>query len=365
MIVKKLYLAGFRNLHEQEVSFSPDVNLLIGNNAQGKTSFLEALYFLANCKSFRTARNKDLISWNSSGAFLKLDLEDRLVSQEIEITLTSNSRKILVNHKSIKSLIDYLGVLKVICFAPENLSLVKGSPALRREFLDRHMVDINPRLIIPLVKYNQALKNKNSLLKNRQANRLNIEAWNQIIAELSEEIICQRIDFTKRLNEEAKIVHQQYGPKDGTLDLTYVSGCIEDNDYSKDSIFRRLNENFEKEMIMKSSLIGPHRDDLEIKLNQQPARSFASQGQTRSLALSLKFAVVKMIEDEYQESPIILLDDLDSELDQERLTLLYDFLLSKNRQIFISGTSIPGSVQQLGKNFSHFEINKGQAVTLN
>ncbi len=364
MIIENLYLAGFRNLEEQEVQFSPEVNLLIGNNAQGKTSFLEALYFLANCKSFRTAKNKDLISWNGPGAFLKVELKDRLVKQEIEINLTSNSRKILVNQKKISNLVDYLGVLRVICFAPENLSLVKGSPALRREFLDRHLVDINPRFLNYLVKYNKALKNKNTLLKNRQANRLNIEAWNQILAELAEQIIIERLAFTQRLNIEAQVVHQKYGPKDGILELSYQTACGLNGDFSKEIIFQQLNENFEKEVILKNSLIGPHRDDLEIKLNQQLARSFASQGQTRSIALSLKFAVVKMIEEEYQESPIILLDDLDSELDQERLVLLYDFLLSKSRQIFISGTSIPASIDQLGKSMSHFEIQNGLAKVL-
>lgn len=364
MIVQNLYLAGFRNLAEQEVNFSPEVNLLIGNNAQGKTSLLEALYFLANCKSFRTSRNKDLIAWNSPGAFLRVILQDRLVQQEIEINLTGSQRKILVNQKKITNLVDYLGVLKVICFAPENLSLVKGSPALRREFLDRHMVDINPKYISYLVKYNKALKNKNSLLKNRQANRLNIEAWNQILAELSEVIILERIRFINKINLEAQSIHQKYGPKDGLLTLDYQSECAELPDFCKEAIFKQLNENFEKEVIVKKSLIGPHRDDLEIKLGEQLARNFASQGQTRSIALSLKFAVVKMIEEEYQETPIILLDDLDSELDRERLTLLYDFLLGKNRQIFISGTALPERIQELGKTFTHLQIDAGIATNL-
>ncbi len=364
MIVEKLFLAGFRNLTEQEINFSTEVNLLIGNNAQGKTSLLEALYFLANCKSFRTSRNKDLIAWDAPGAFLKVVLQDRLTQQEIEINLTGSSRKILVNEKKITSLVDYLGVLRVICFAPENLSLVKGSPALRREFLDRHMVDVNPRFLNYLVKYNKALKNKNSLLKNRGANRVNIEAWNQILAELAEDIILQRIKFIHKIDLEAQAIHNEYGAKDGLLTLNYQSECAELPDFCKATIFQYLNDNFEKEVILKKSLLGPHLDDLEIKLNNQPARSFASQGQTRSIALSLKFAVVKMIEEEHQETPIILLDDLDSELDRERLALLYDFLLSKKRQIFISGTSLPESISQLGKNFTHFEISEGKAKIL-
>ena len=365
MIVKSLYLADFRNIAEETVNFSPELNLLIGNNAQGKTSFLEALYFIANCKSFRTSRIKDLIRWGSEGAVLKINFEDRLINQEVQITLTNQSRKITANQKKITNLADYLGTLRVICFSPENLSLVKGSPNLRREFIDRHLVDLNPRALTSLVKYNQALKNKNQLLKNRQANRINIEAWNKILAELSLEIITLRQDFIAMLNQEAQIIHQAYGEQDGKLEIEYSSAYGDPDSFNKQAILDRYNNNFEKELILKNTVEGPHRDDLMIKINQQLARSFASQGQARSIALSLKFAVVKMIEDRYEEAPIIILDDLDSELDQERLKQLYQFLLGKKRQVFISGTSLPVNISEFSANFFQFEISNGQARPIN
>lgn len=337
MYLKKIYLACYRNLKQQEVEFIPELNFVIGKNAQGKTNLLEAIYLLSNGKSFRNNKIKEFINWDLEEAYLRANLLNNISNHVIELSIKGSVRKFTLDNNPIHSLVDYLGTIKTVCFTPEDLNLIKGQPALRRAFIDRHITDLTPDFLTNLVKYNKATKSKSLLLKEKNQSFDLIKPWNAIMADHAAVIIRKRNQFIKNLQIKANQIYSKFAKTDGEIELSWKNS-IESENISE--IFLNLNSAFEKEKILKQCLYGPHRDDLLIFLNSKQASKFASQGQTRSIALALKFAVVELIEEKFKESPIILLDDLDSELDKSRAEDLHKLLFSEKRQIFVSGTEM-------------------------
>lgn len=359
MIIRKLFISGYRNLEKQELDFSENINFIIGKNAQGKTNFLEAIHLFSRVKSFRTSKNSDLINWSSDLAFLKGDFKNNLTNYQVELIVAKDKREIFLNSKAVNNIAEYLGNVRTVSFVPDNLSLVKGQPALRREFLDRHMVDLDNNFLATLVKYNKARASKAVLLKKDACQLREIEPWNELLAKLSAEIIQRREEFLKSLLEKSKTIYQEFVSGDGEFTLNINSNLYKDSIISADEILSKLNEEFPKEKVLRQAYYGIHRDDLLINLKNKKARTFASQGQIRTITLVLKLAVVELIEEKFQDSPILLLDDLDSELDRDRLSRLYDLLFSQSRQTFITGTEIR---KNLGENIAK---NRHKIFTLN
>lgn len=360
MLLEKLYISGFRNLEKQEVSFVPSVNFIIGKNGQGKTNLIESIFLLANAKSFRSSKISDLLNWDDKQANIWGKVKNQITTLELEVELKSRKKKFLLNSKPTSTIIEYIQNLTCICFTPEDLRLVKGEPSIRRKFLDRHTVDIYPEILKTMVDYNRAIKSKNILLKDENINREMVFTWNKVISKCAKQIIEKRALFVNKLEKKINEVHTKYAKEDGNIKLSVVSNLHEEEIPTEEDILLFLNDSFDQERRRGRSIYGPHRDDLSIDYSGRKAHSFASQGQSRSIALSLKFAVVEMIEEKQEESPIILLDDLDSELDSDRALDLFSFLYEKQRQIFITGTEIRESVMNIiPENSKIFVINGG------
>jgi DNA replication and repair protein RecF len=237
---------------------------------------------------------------------------------------------------------DLIGRLRVIAFSPADLSLVKGSPAGRRRFLDRHMVDLNPPFIKVLMSYQRALASKSAVLKQPGCTYAHLKPWNELLAYSCGKIVENRVKFLELLYDKSSSFHKLYAPTDGELKLTLESDFFQDGRVlSEEEILARFENAAPREMAMRSATIGAQRDDVSVTLGGVDARAYASQGQTRSVVLSMKLGVIEMIESATGESPVVILDDVDSELDKTRSERLFSALLNKPRQIVVTGTEGP------------------------
>jgi DNA replication and repair protein RecF len=248
-----------------------------------------------------------------------------------------------------------VGSCGVVAFSPSDLSLVKGAPAGRRRFLDRHMVDLQPSFLGTLVAYQRAVASKAALLKSSQVDISQLEAWNEILTEHGGKIVENRLNFLKSLGERARVFQSEFAQSDGDLQLTLESDFVtKEGVVSRDAIIQGLQKIAEREIVMRSTLFGPHRDDVAISLGNSAdgrgidARAFASQGQTRSIVLALTLGVIELMEDKLGEAPIVVLDDVDSELDAPRAKRLFAALGRRERQLIITGTSQPPPELQQG-----------------
>lgn len=364
MQINKIFLSNFRNLAEQEIPFYQNVNYIYGKNAQGKTNLIESIFLLANSKSFKTNKIVDYINWEEEEANLAIDISNSITNHTLSLNIKKRKKNFLLNNKQITSIIDYLGKLIVVCFTPDDLSLIKGEPQIRRKFIDRHCVDLNPSFMKTLVDYSRAIKSKNIILKSEGASKEMLFAWNKVLAKLIFDIINKREVFLKKLSIKLNETHQEFAKVDGHISLKIISNLSENHqDLSIEDINLKLNSEVDRELKAKRSILGTHRDELKIFYSNKDAKFFASQGQSRSLALSLKFAVVSLIEETINDSPVILLDDLDSELDSERVSSLFNFLYKKQRQIFITGTSIRDSLKyEMPSESGVFYIEQGKII---
>ncbi|MGI6524589.1 MAG: DNA replication/repair protein RecF [Bdellovibrionota bacterium] len=338
MYVEKLKLYNFRNFEDFSATFSNNVNFIIGDNAQGKTNLIEAINVISTTKSFRTSQIKDLITWNKHEMSVFLTLHGNLVDQDLCFSVSKKGRQAYVNGEKCAAT-DFISRLCCVAFSPTDLTLIKGSPEERRKFIDRHIVDIWGYLIKDMLEYNRALKSKNAILKTPHPTPAMISVWNEIMARTAVNIINARRTFLLRLEKNANLVHALFGANDGRLSLRLKTNFgSDDKEVTQEEILKKLNDNISRELALQTSLIGPHRDDVIIKLNEHDAKAFASQGQTRSVVLSLKLGVIALLESERKDPPVLLLDDVDSELDEKRREAFFDFILSSPRQVFITGT---------------------------
>jgi len=263
--------------------------------------------------------------------------------------MKSSRKELYVNGDKVNSLSSYIGKLLCVGFSPGDLALVQGSPQERRRFLDRHMTELNPSYMDVLMEYHRALKNKLKVLKSTGITPRELQPWNEILAEKMVTIIARRHRFLQQLSEISNRYHGLYSLNDGELSLQLRSSvCSAAELPDANTLFEKLSHISEKEILLKSSLAGTHRDEVVIRIGGHDARAYASQGQARSIVLSLKLAVIELLEKQYDESPVIVLDDVDSELDERRSGAFFDLILSQGRQVFITGTDLrhtilPGS----------------------
>lgn len=346
MICNRVEIRNFRNSELAEVEFTDGVNVLLGSNAQGKTNLLEAVYLACTSKSFRASNDSQLIKFGADGAFVSVDFTD---TRKQNITFKyqlGKRRQIELNKNKVTKISDMIGRFKCVLFCPEHLSLIKGAPAVRREFLDFAISQLRPMYAVSLQKYERILKERNSLLKNALDDRATydstIEFWNEqlcheaaIISRMRESYIKQAeaymaecfIEMSKRTGRENEIPTLKYlgSSKQESYD---------DLGVTRDNYMRLLHERPEREIFAGTSLYGVHRDDVEICLGDRSARDFASQGQQRSLALCLKLAEGEIVKKDSGEYPVFLLDDVLSELDEGRRKYLIDEI--KGKQVIMT-----------------------------
>ena len=346
MICNKVEIKNFRNSEYAAVEFTEGVNILLGSNAQGKTNLLEAVYLACTSKSFRAANDSQLIRFGCESASVSVDFTDTR-RQNISFNYQLGKRRqIEINKNKITKISDMIGRFKCVLFCPEHLSLIKGAPSVRRDFLDFAICQLRPMYSVALGKYEKILKERNSLLKNALDDRATydktIEFWNEqlvheaaIISRMRESYIKQAeaymvecfLEMSKRTGRENEIPKLVY--KGSSQQESY-----EDMNVTRDNYMRLLHERPEREIYAGTSLYGVHRDDVEIYLGDRLARDFASQGQQRSLALCLKLAEGEIVKKDSGEYPVFLLDDVLSELDEGRRKYLIDEI--KDKQVIMT-----------------------------
>jgi len=340
VFVDTIKLFKFRNLLDQQVQFAPGVNIIVGRNGQGKTNLLEAVVFLGLSKSFRTSRSDELVQWGAeAGAvFGRLVRQDGAV--ELGISLESGAKRAYINKEPVKSLGQYLGRLVTVTFAPRDVFLVKGGPPERRNLIDRALVDLKPAYFQKLLNYQRALRHRNKMLKDQVGAAAQYEPWEALLATEAAEITEQRRWFIETLQTRADRAYWHFSTEEGRLGLSLRVKGFPKELPGREQYLEQYRRGRQQELRYRSTLIGPHLDDISIELGGHDSKAFASQGQTRSIVLSLTLGIIELLEEQHNDSPVILLDDVDSELDQYRAAAFFQMIFAQRRQVIMTGTNL-------------------------
>lgn len=347
MILNHLSLHHYRNYDHVELSTEHNVNILVGPNAQGKTNLLEAIFVLALTKSHRTNKDKELIQWNKDQTLLHAEVDKKYGLNKLDLYISQQGKKAKINGLEQKKLSNFVGTINVVMFAPEDLEIVKGSPSIRRRFLDMEIGQVQPSYVYDLLQYQRILNQRNNYLKQlfstKKLNQDMMEVWNQQLVQLGTKIIKKRQSFITKLQKWAEKVHLGITKDQEQLQIKYQPS-FEIEDFKDETVvfnqfMIKLSQVKDQEMKRGITLIGPHRDELQFFINDKEVQMYGSQGQQRTTALSLKLAEIELIHEEVGEYPILLLDDVLSELDRFRQTQLIETFQSKV-QTFITTTGI-------------------------
>ncbi|NLX62246.1 MAG: DNA replication/repair protein RecF [Tissierellia bacterium] len=364
MNVKNLRLINFRNYNNVYLELDDKLNIFIGKNAQGKTNLLEAIYVSATGKSFRTNRDRELINFNKKEAYIgsKVQIGEREKLIEIKLDRIAPKR-IKINKLELKKQKELNSGLNVVVFSPDDLSLVKGSPKERRLFLDTSISQVKPVYRYNLNRYNKILIQRNNLLKAGKSKKdlVNLlDIFDMQLVKTGTDIIISRFNFIDKLSKVALNIHNRLTLNKEKLLLNYDSSISFKNlnrQEIESSFIKSLKENRYKDMLTGSTSTGPHRDDMKIYINNMDSRTFASQGQQRTIVLTIKLSEVEIIYKDTGSYPVLLLDDVFSELDSDRRKYLISFF--KNTQTFITSTDIENLDELMDSNPLMFTIENG------
>lgn len=359
MIIEGIQLHNFRNFENLELSFDSSRNVLIGENAQGKTNLIEAIYFCGFARSFRTQNSADLIRIGEQRGSVSLNLVSEDISKNITIVLDQNGKKMIKKDgKLIRRTADLLNNLVVMVFSPEDLRIIKDSPEKRRNFINKELSQIRPRYYECVRLYREALQQKNFLLRDDQRNgNLNeeiLDIYDIQLAKYGGEIVKYRKNFIRMLSQRANDIQQSITGGKEELQIKYIHSMTEEHPY-EDLLARR-----DRDIYSGHSGVGPQRDDLEFYINGRNARKYGSQGQQRTVALALKLAEIGIARDVIGENPVLLLDDVLSELDEERQTYLFRQI--EDVQLFITTTDSHSGMLDKMLNGKVYTIQSGVVV---
>lgn len=331
MICSKIKLVDYRNVSEAEICFEPGVNFIYGENAEGKTNLLEAVYLFARGRSFRTSHDTELIQHGKNSAAVKIEFSDKNRVQKLELYYDSDgNRRSIKNGIPIYKMSEFIGNFRAVLFCPQMLGIIQDGPAVRRNFLDIAISQIKPVYLSSLQNYKRILNQRNALLKDGENEGFEtmMEVFAEQLSEYAEIISRERQNYTEKLNTHLKMYFEDMTNGREKPQLYYES------QKSKDDYLKMFTENIKKELKYGISLYGPQKDDLHVSLNGYEAKDFCSQGQQRSLALALKIGEGEISKQVCGEYPVFLFDDIMSELDDKRKFYLLNNL--KMRQIIMT-----------------------------
>jgi DNA replication and repair protein RecF len=358
MNVKYLQLKGFRNYNELFIELNKGTNVFVGDNAQGKTNILEAIYYCSLAKSHRTNKDKELINWNGEEAYIKVHVCKTRLDKKIEIKIFKEGKKgININSIKVQKLSELVGSFNVIMFSPEDLNIVKESPSYRRKFLDIELCKLSSRYYYSLTQYKKILLERNLAIKKWNTNIDIIEVYDKQLSEFGAIIIKDRITYIEKLNEKGKKIHSDITSNSEIIDIKYLTP-IKDLDNIQDNLYLLLCKNRKRDIETRITSVGPHRDDFSIDINGIDARIFGSQGQQRTSVLTIKFGALAIIKELTGEYPVLLLDDVLSELDTKR----QEYILSsiKGVQTLITCTGVNDIRKHLNSESKIFEVMLGE-----
>ena len=361
MQITRIRLQDFRNYKDQEAEFHPQVNLIAGDNAQGKTNLLESIYVASLGRSFRTPKDKEMIRFGEEFSLLRAAFDGEEGERQVEIRLIRDGKKeIRVDKVRVERLSDMMERFYVVVFSPEDLKIVKEEPEKRRSFMDRELCRLSLSYLHHLVLYKKTLMQRNALLRSPNPDREALYVWDDALAGHGAQIIHRRESFLRDISGISSGIHSQITQDKETLELSYLPSVspAATPEATKARLMERLLETRSADLRQGSTSAGPHKDDIQIDINGVQARAFGSQGQQRTAALSMKLAEIRLIELEKGEKPVLLLDDVLSELDHDRQKYLIKSL--SGSQLFITAADLSGELLKgLPQGFS-FSVEQGK-----
>ncbi|MBN2981189.1 MULTISPECIES: DNA replication/repair protein RecF [Cohnella] len=372
MQLNRLTLQGYRNYERLSLNTSAGVNILVGPNAQGKTNLLEAIHVLALTKSHRTSKDKELIGWNQPFARIRAELTRKYGDISMELQLSPQGKRAKVNELEQRKLSGFVGTINVVLFAPEDLDIVKGAPGVRRRFMDMEIGQVHPGYLYDLQQYQKIMQQRNNYLKSTdlaRASQAMLDVWNEQLAASGVKMMQKRKTFIHKLQGWAEKIHRGITGGGELLTVEYrpsfggsEDGASQDEAYLFEQFMLKLTQGKEQEFRRGMTLAGPHRDDLAFFINGKDVQSFGSQGQQRTAALSLKLAELELMREEIGEYPLLLLDDVLSELDQQRQTHLIETFQSRV-QTFITTTGLESVNMNRLHDAAVYEVRNGEIVS--
>lgn len=360
MPVKSLTLLNYRNYNNESFLFDSNFNLIVGQNGQGKTNLLEAINLICKFKPFRKTNFGEIINFNSDETRLKGEILNKNNLNEINIQLLKNSKIIKLNNKILYRTAKYANQNKLVTFLPQEIDIIKGSAANRRNYLDLIITNINPEHLHDSKNYYKTLKQRNALLaKLAQSNSDLLEVWNEKLSEPAERIIQRRVKFIDKISP---LINKYYDEISGTknlINIEYNSRFKITSDYKNDYL-QSLKQNLKKDILRKFTTTGPHRDQVAININGEDSSKFASQGESKSLVLSIKSTEIELYREFAGEYPILILDDISSELDDMRKGYYSELLNNYSGQIFVATANLEPAFKSHANKI--FYIKSGSVV---
>ncbi|CEH36062.1 DNA replication and repair protein RecF [Romboutsia lituseburensis] len=366
MRLNSLQLVNFRNYDNLYLEFNKKVNLLVGKNGQGKTNIVESIYMLSFGKSFRTSKDKEIVKFETENLYVGGNFSKEHTNGLIEVAIGKNKKGIKVNKIHIQKIYELLGNINVVIFSPEDLRLVKEGPKERRSFIDKEISQIMPKYYNYLTNYNKILFQRNQLLKSKNVDSALLDVYDESLAKYGSYIYILRRDFIKKIANISKNLHEKLTGGIEELSITYknqLNICDEDTTstvYNK--FIEKLMSNREHDIETRTTRYGLHKDDLNIYINGLDVRLYGSQGQQRTASISLKLSEIELINNEVGEYPILILDDVFSELDETRQKLLVDNL--NVVQMFITTAEIAHKNIFDKSNTTIFNIESGHVINI-
>ena len=324
MIIESVDLQNYRNYEFLNMTFDNKINIIYGDNAQGKTNILESLYVCATSKSHRGSKDKDIIRFGNDEAHIKVMVKKHGMNYRLDMHLKKNKTKgIAVNGIPIRRAVELFGIINIIIFSPEDMNIIKNGPSERRRFMDMELSQLDKIYLSNLVNYNKVVVQRNKLLKQLQFSGDSglvdmLDVWDMQLVRYGSEIIKRRMDFIDDINSIIRPVHSKLSGNKEILNLRYIPCTTTDN--FKDEVIRSR----ERDIKFKMTNVGPHKDDVAFFINDKDVRKYGSQGQQRTCALSLKLAEIELVKKVINDTPVLLLDDVLSELDANRQNFLLD-----------------------------------------
>ena len=356
MYINKLKLKNFRNYESLDIELDKGLNVFIGNNAQGKTNLLEAIYIMAIGKTYKSHKDTEFIKWDTDDLYMQTIVYKRDREENIQIYNDKNKRKkIIINDISIKRVSNLLGIINIVIFTPDNLLFFKSGPDVRRQYFDAQISQIDRLYFENITKYYKIVKQRNNLLKNYNVSRETLSIWDEQLLKYGREIISRRKKYISDLQEIIFDIHNSLTTNNENIKILY------NNNIDEEGFENELNKNFEEEKKYGYTMTGPHKDDYGFVINDKDVKKYGSQGQQRTVILSLKFTEIEVIKKQTGENPILLLDDVLSELDRKRQEHLVKYI--QKVQTILTTTDFDNDIMKKLHIRKIFKINNGE-VTL-
>lgn len=361
MYIKSLVLNNFRNYEKLNIELNKGINIFNGNNAQGKTNVIESIYYCSIGKSHRTNKDRELVKWDNEEAYIRLYVCRDRIDKKIEIKIFKEGKKgINVNSIKLKKISELFGVFNAVIFSPEDLKIVKDSPSYRRKFLDIELSKLKSKYYYELAQYHKVLDERNALLRSRNIKNMDmLDVYDMQLSKYGSYVIDHRIKYIDKLNLVGNIIHGDITSKKENIEFRYITS-VNSRENIENALLQNFMKNRKKDIEKCMTSVGPHRDDFYIAINGIDTRIYGSQGQQRTAVLTIKFASLNILKEYTGETPVLLLDDVLSELDISRQKYILNSI--SDIQTIITCTGMSEISNYLVDDYKIFNVKDGEVT---